>query len=54
LDRTGEKSAIVLLLEEAAHGFGSACFYERLRSILGNDTAKRAWRILREGGLAVL
>jgi radical SAM superfamily enzyme YgiQ (UPF0313 family) len=49
-------AAIALLLEEAAHsgGLSPVHFYERLRSILGNDRVKRAWKVLREGGLAVL
>jgi hypothetical protein len=49
-------AAIALLLEEAARngGLSAVPFYERLRGILGKDAAQKAWKILREGGLAVI
>ncbi|GHV33034.1 radical SAM protein [Spirochaetia bacterium] len=49
-------AAVQALLEEAARGDGlpAADFYRELAQILGDETAKKAWKVLREGGLAML
>jgi hypothetical protein len=52
-----EKTAAVqALLEEAARGNGlpATDFYRELSRLLGDTAAKKAWKVLREGGLAVI
>ncbi|GHV78704.1 radical SAM protein [Spirochaetia bacterium] len=52
-----EKAAAVqALLKETANGDGlpAADFYRKLARLLGDTAVKKAWKILREGGLAVV
>jgi hypothetical protein len=53
---TGEQAgAVKALLEEAARGegLGAEDFYGRLEGILGTEETKKAWKVLRNSGLAV-
>jgi hypothetical protein len=53
-DREKAAAAALLLGEAARGGLGAVPFYERLRGILGEDAARKAWKVVREGGLAVV